>query len=202
MERVASRARPEVVAMLVRAETRLGRGDVSGTREALEQATNADATLLGAELQLGVLYQQAKMFDAAGDRFRRVLAATPNNVSALNNLAYLLAEQGKSLDEAEPLARKALALAPSSGPVMDTLGWILHLKGQNKLALPLVTDAIRFAPKNAEIQLHAAIVYAATREFRLAVTALKTALQLDPAFDSREDVRQLKKRLTAAGWWK
>ena len=185
--------------MLVRAEARVARDDVSGAREALEEATATDPTLLGVELQLGILYQQAKMFDAAEERFRRVLAATPNNVSALNNLAYLLSERGKSLNEAEPLARKALALAPSSGPVMDTLGWILHLKGQDKLAVPLVTDAIRFAPKNAEIQLHAAIVYAAAKEPRLAVTALNAALQIDPAYASREDVRQLKKRLNAGG---
>jgi uncharacterized protein (TIGR03790 family) len=195
--RIMPRARPETIALVIRAETRLARGNATGAREALEQATAADQTLAGAELQLALLYEQAALFDAAAERYRRVLALAPENVVALNNLAYMLAVHRKLPSEGLPLAKKAHAVAPSSAPVTDTLAWIEHLVGHDNIAGTLLADAVRRAPRNAQIRLHAAIVYAASGQSGNAAAALKAALVLDPALEKQEDVRRLKGRLTS-----
>jgi len=200
--RLAPRSRSEVIALLVKAETRLHRGDVDGARQALEMATSADNTLMGAELQLGNLYQQAGLFDDAAKRYRRVLTMRNDHVLALNNLAYVLAVNQKLPAEALPLAKKAYALAPRSASVIDTLAWVQHLLGQDKSASLLITEALRRAPKNAELQLHAAIVFAAAEDPRRAAGALSAALLLDPSLETRDDARSLRQRLTAEGWFK
>jgi uncharacterized protein (TIGR03790 family) len=195
--RLMPQARPETIALVIRAETRLARGNATGAREALEQATAADPTLIRAELELALLYEQAALFDAAAERYRRVLALGPDNVAALNNLAYLLAVHRKLPAEALPLAKKAHAVAPTSPSVIDTLAWIEHLVGHDKVAGPLLSDAVRRAPRNAEIRLHAAIVYAATGQSANAAAALKAALVRAPELEQREDGRRLKGRHTS-----
>ena len=195
--RIMPRARPETIALVIRAETRLARGNATGAREALEQATAADQTLAGAELQLALLYEQAALFDAAAERYRRVLALAPENVAALNNLAYMLAVHRKLPSQGLPLAKKAHAVAPSSASVTDTLAWIEHLVGHDNIAGPLLADAVRRAPRNAQIRMHAAIVYAASGQSVNAAAALKAALVLDPELEKQEDVRRLKSRLTS-----
>ncbi len=195
--RVMPRARLETIALVIRAETRLARGNATGAREALEQATAADQTLVGPELQLALLYEQAARFDAAAERYRRVLALAPDNVAALNNLAYLLAVHRKLPAEGLPLAKKAHAAAPSSASVTDTLAWIEHLVGHDNIAGPLLAVAVRRAPRNAQIRIHAAIVYAASGQAANAAAALKAALVLDPELEKQEDVRRLKGRLTS-----
>ena len=168
-----------------------------GAREVLEEATATDQTLVVAELQLALLYQQEARYDLAIERYRRVLAKQPNNVAGLNNLAYALAVHRKLPAEGLPLAKKAHALAPSSASVIDTLAWIEHLLGHDATAEQLLTEAVRRAPGNAEIRLRAAIVYAASDKSADAAAALTAALQLDPELEKREEVRQLKARLTS-----
>ena len=188
--------------MLVRAETRLGRGDAAGGRQSLEEAVTADPTLVVAALRLATLYEQTGSFDDAERQYRRVLAVQPANVAALNNLAYVLAVRQKSPAAALPLAEKAHALAPASASVIDTLAWVQHLLGHDGIAQQLLTDAMRRAPKSAEIHWHAAVVAAASERQTEAAAALRAALLLDPSFDTREDVRALKARLIAGGWYK
>jgi len=51
----------------------------------------------------------------------------PNQLAALNNLAWLLAGEGQSLDEAEVLIRHALSLDPQPRePYEDTLRLVLE----------------------------------------------------------------------------
>ena len=55
----------------------------------------------------------------------------PDNVAALNNLAWLLAQERESLDEAETLVRHALALDPQPRePCENTLALILETRLQ------------------------------------------------------------------------
>ncbi len=78
---------------------------------------------------------QGNIYSARGDlataetKYRAALAADPDNLFALNNLAWLLARQGRSLSEAEQLIRRALDLQPEPrAPYEDTLHTILGLK--------------------------------------------------------------------------
>lgn len=72
---------------------------------------------------------------------RTVLEYDPDDVLALNNLGYNLADQGRKLVEAESMIRRAIAIdrderartnnqEPESGIYLDSLGWVLFRQGK------------------------------------------------------------------------
>ncbi|MCA1651643.1 MAG: tetratricopeptide repeat protein, partial [Acidobacteria bacterium] len=189
----------EALTATLQAEVRLARRDQVGAMEALHRATALAPGAAGLQLQLGLLLDQTGQYDGALERYRRVLALQPNNPIAMNNLAYGLAVRKDLVAEAHPLAKRAVALAPNDPTVIDTLAWIEHLLGNEEVASKLLTEALRRGTRNAEIHFHAAVVYAARNAWAAAATQLKAALQLDPALETREDVRQLRSRIQAAG---
>lgn len=84
------------------------------------------------------------------------------------------------------------SLAPRLGVVLDTLGWVEHLLGNHEAAAKLFADAVRLDANNAEIRLHAAIVYAAAGNRKQSQAELAQALKLDPGLAAREEVSRLK----------
>jgi len=92
----------------------------------------------------------------AENHYEQVLAQQPNNVAALNNLAWVLREEDR--DRALKLAQKASEIAPNSPAVLDTYGWILHLSGQQKKAAKYIEQARALAPNNEDIAEHLKIV--------------------------------------------
>ena len=191
-------APPRALALLVLAESRRAQDDTAGARAALEEATAVAPSLASAQLQLGLLLEQAGEYDAAMERYRRVIEVAPKNAVALNNLAYGLAVRHKSPDEALPLARRAAAAAPTDPTVLDTLGWIEHLLGHTQEAGRLLTEAVRRDRGTPEIRLHAAVIYFAAGAVAAAEDQLKQALRLDPTYAKRDDVVQLQRQIEAA----
>jgi Tfp pilus assembly protein PilF len=187
------------VQFLLLAETRNARGDPAGTRQALEQATALAPTLAGAQLQLALLYDQAKEYERAAERYRVLLEAYPDNAVVLNNLAYVLAERLNAPAEAKPLAERASALAPDDPNVIDTRAWIEHLLGNHGDAAKLIAKAAAAAPGNAELRLHAAFIYAAMKNGPAAAEELEAALKIDPDLARRDDVRELRTRIGGKG---
>jgi len=146
---------------------------------------------------LAQLEEQLGDDEAAIAQYRRILEVQPANVVVLNNLAFALAVRHNAAAEALPLARRAVGLAPRSGSVLDTLGWVEHLLGNHSAAARLFEQAIQLEPGQAEIRLHAAIVYQADGKADRAAAELKEALRLDPALETRDEVRQLRERMGA-----
>ena len=185
-------------ALFLRAESDLRQRDAAGARQALEQATAAADRLAPAHVLLAMLYEQAREYDMAIERYRRVLALIPNDPIALNNLAYALAVHRNEPREALPLAEKAYAISNDNASFADTLGWIHHMLGDDQAAAPLLDHAVDRDAGNADTQLHAAIVSAAIGRTEAASAALAKALALDPSVGSREDATELRSRLDAA----
>ncbi|MBP1635564.1 MAG: putative system TPR-repeat lipoprotein [Acidobacteria bacterium] len=188
-------AAPAAAKALLRAEARLARKDTAGARQALEEATAADAGLRLAQTVLAELYQRAGEPQRAVERYRIVLAASPKDVASLNNLAYLLAVDLEQPDEALPYAERASTLAPGNAEVVDTYGWIQHLLGRRQDAVTALAGAVRLAPANALIRLHAAVAYAAAGMVDAASRELAEAIRLDPGMADREEARALKSQL-------
>jgi len=76
---------------------------------------------------------------------RAVLDDDPDDVLAMNNLGYNLADQGRKLDEAEAMVRRAVELdrekkidaetaAKQNAAYLDSLGWVLFKKQDLKKA--------------------------------------------------------------------
>ena len=196
--RAAMKSVPEkAISRIVRAETRQRRGDKSGAKQALQEATELAPGAATAQLQLAIMHQDDGETVQAMARFREVLKVEPNNVIALNNLAYALAERQKSPADALPLARRAVALAPGEPTIIDTLAWIEHLLGNDREAARLLEPIVAKSTGAAELHLHAAIIFAALGRHDAAEAQLKETLQLNPALTDREDVKVLRVRLAA-----
>jgi uncharacterized protein (TIGR03790 family) len=187
--------KPEAARLLLRAEARGAKDDRAGARTALEEATSLDARLVNAHLLLAQYYEDAKEYDKAIDRYRKILAVNPNHIIALNNLAYGLAVRRNDPADALPYAERAHTLFPSSGDAADTLAWVQHLLGRDREAAALMAQIAKAAPKSAEIRFHAAVCFAAVGMLDAAGRELKEAVRLDATMGQREDVRALQAKI-------
>ncbi|PPI79377.1 tetratricopeptide repeat protein [Marinobacter flavimaris] len=88
----------------------------------------------------------------AANHYEQVISRQPNNIAALNNLAWLLREENPT--RAIEMAGRARDLAPDNAAVLDTYGWILHLTGNHAEAKEVIERALALAPENAEIRSH------------------------------------------------
>jgi putative PEP-CTERM system TPR-repeat lipoprotein len=93
-----------------------------------------------------------KDFAAAAKGYREVLAIEPNNVLALNNLAWTLGELKDP--GAIGVAEKAYTLAPRNPAIADTLGWLLVERGDSKRGVEILAQAAATAPNALEIRMH------------------------------------------------
>jgi len=194
----SNREFPEAAApMVVRFQTLLERDDRAGARRALEEAVKLAPRAVGLMVSLAQLEEQAGDDDAALAHYRRILDLQPTNVVAMNNLAFALAVRHDAAADALPLARRAAGLAPRSGTVLDTLGWVEHLLGNHPAAARVFEQAVQLEPGQPEIRLHAAIVFLADGKADRAAAELKEALRLDPALETRDEVRRLRERIAA-----
>jgi Tfp pilus assembly protein PilF len=186
---------PKVAAMLIRADTRLERGDRPGARALIVQATTAAPTAVAPHLRLALFDESVGDHDQAIAGYRRVLELQSDNIVVLNNLAYALAVHHNSPADARPFALRAVNLSRRNATIVDTLAWIEHLLGNDMSARMLLIEALRGVPNNADVRLHAAIVFAATGDTAGAEAQLKEALRRNPALEKNADVIALRERL-------
>ena len=149
----------EALALGVKAETRLDKGDRAGARKAFEQAIAADPGFVTGKFLLAQIEDLDGDHDGAIQLYRMVVLAQPNNAVALNNLAYILAVSKHQIQEAKPLAERAVALAPREATILDTDAWIQHLLANHPEAARLLAVAVNGAPGITDIRLRAAFIY-------------------------------------------
>ncbi|MBT9611976.1 MAG: tetratricopeptide repeat protein [Burkholderiales bacterium] len=116
-------------------------------------------------------YELANIYDAMGrgqdanPLYRTILAAYPNYLPALNNIAINLAE-GNDLANARQYAEKAYQIDKRNPAVQDTYGWILILSNDTGKGLPLLEQAARGMPSDPTVLYHlgAALIKAGKAE--------------------------------------
>lgn len=187
---------PTTANMIALATHRQSSGDIKGAIEELQRwvATHQSdvvvreklAEIYGANNQMGgVIYQ-----------YRKILEADPENVIALNNLAWYLRDQ----DPAESLdyALRARKLAPDSSLVVDTLA-VVQLKNKNLVeARRSINNALRLAPRNPEIQFHEAQIRAAEGDTAGAIKALTKILDRRENFPAKAEVEEFLRELKSS----
>jgi len=113
--------------------------------------------------------------------WRAVIAAEPQSVPALNNLAWELCwHQPPMLDEALDMINRALALSPGVPVLRETRGQILARMGRSREALADLLAAIGGMNENARLHATLAEVY---RDLKLPDEAklhIERAAQLEP----------------------
>jgi tetratricopeptide (TPR) repeat protein len=187
---------PEAAKAVLRAEARLARKDRSGGQRALEEATAIDAKLVTAHLMLAGEFEVQQAFDKAIERYRLAIAASPDNVMALNNLAYALAVRKADAAGALPYAERAMRLSGGrSAEIADTLAWVQHLLGRNREAADTLARIVKAEPSQATYRLHYASALAALGRLDEAGAELKEAVRLDAALDTSDEVKALRAKI-------
>jgi uncharacterized protein (TIGR03790 family) len=184
------------VALRVRADTLAAKGDVAGARSAIQEAVALAPRFVAGLLLLAGFDETAGRRDQAISTYRRILEVEPDHAVALNNLAFAMAVHLKMPKDALPYAERAVAKAPGNPTVLDTLAWVQYLLGDHARAASTMATVVRSNIQNAEIRLHAAIVFAAAGERASAERELAVALKLEPALTQRSDVKELSASLS------
>jgi tetratricopeptide (TPR) repeat protein len=104
-----------------------------------------------------VLHAQGKKA-AAINQLERALDIDKSNPTALNSLAYIMAEENIRPGVALTYIRKALEHHPNHPPYLDTLGWIQYRIGNIQESLESLRLARKKWPENNEIRKHLRVV--------------------------------------------
>lgn len=128
-------------------------------------------------------------------QLNRVVAESPRNVVALNNLAWAMSQAGDP--RAQEFAERAYRLAPKLPQVNDTLGWIIARKHHGEQALGYLARAVRLDPHDPDMQYHYAYALAEAGRRGEAREILTRLLANPRAFDSRGAARRLLATLKA-----
>jgi tetratricopeptide (TPR) repeat protein len=144
-----------------------------------------------AELARGVMEERpGGNVDSAIAHYRSVLNIDPDNIVALNNLAYHLAGDNNHADEALSLALRVKKLEPANASVDDTIGWAYYNKGSYSLALGHFQTAVAKQP-NARREYHLAMAYLKTGTADKARATLREALKMDSKAPEAPIAREL-----------
>jgi tetratricopeptide (TPR) repeat protein len=154
--------------------------DVEGIRAAegllrsvLQRAPESVATLL----VLGDLTGAMGRLEENANVNRRILEIAPNNVIAMNNLAWYLCEEQGKYQEAMDLATRGLDLAPEYLDLIDTRGVAHYRLGHMDEAVRDFTRFIELCPPGAAslptTRFHLARTYAAMGNSAEAVRQLE-----------------------------
>jgi tetratricopeptide (TPR) repeat protein len=107
------------------------------------------------EATLGDCYEALQDYNLASRHYENAINIDPNNVYALNNYAYHLAQRGVNLDKAEQLSGKVVLKLSTNNPnYIDTYAWILFKQKKYAQALSWMEKAITPNTNNAQILEH------------------------------------------------
>jgi tetratricopeptide (TPR) repeat protein len=96
--------------------------------------------------------QLGRVEDALED-FGHLVAAYPDDPTALNALGYTLTDMTNRHDEAYQLIYRALGMQPENPAILDSMGWVLFRLGRPEEGLPFVERSWELMP-DAEIAAH------------------------------------------------
>jgi tetratricopeptide (TPR) repeat protein len=172
-------------ALIAMAQLDIADGKIDRARPVLQRLAGAGD--VPAMLILADLEGRFGNKDVAITNYRKVLEKDPNNIAALNNLAFLLIEHAHAVDDGMKLAQEAQQLAPQSPVTNDTLGWAYFRKGDYATALKYLS---RVADKNAtpEEKYHLAITYIKSGNASRGQQLLQAALKADPKLAETQQV--------------
>ncbi len=141
---------------------------------------------------------------AAQAEYREVLKLAPDQIIALNNLAYSLVESDRpQVEEARLYAERLYNLvqdSPGAATMLDTIGWVYFKSGDLERAAAALEQSLGLDDSDPTTYLHLGTVYRAARRLPDARALLTRGLEL--ARESRNPesaklVQQLERELNA-----
>ncbi|MCI0505893.1 MAG: PEP-CTERM system TPR-repeat protein PrsT [Gammaproteobacteria bacterium] len=140
-------------------------------------------------MYLALGYQNVNKPAAAEAEYKTVLEQQPDNVMALNNMAYLLI--GKDIKSALEFAEKAYKKVPGNFAIMDTYGWILLQSGEPDKAIPVLKDAVEKSNGNPSVRYHYAAALVQSGDKSGAKSILREITESGKSFPEMADASKL-----------
>ncbi|HFE37513.1 MAG TPA: tetratricopeptide repeat protein, partial [Gammaproteobacteria bacterium] len=132
-------------------------GDYKNSVITLEKWLQKNEKDLTGHIMLAQFHQNHKNMEKASLHYEQALKISPENLVALNNIAWIYAEQGNK--QGVVYAKKAYDLMPNNPNVADTYGWALIQSGQIDKGVNIIKQASIVAPHILEIKYHLAYGY-------------------------------------------
>jgi putative PEP-CTERM system TPR-repeat lipoprotein len=175
-------------------ENRKASGQQTSALRAMQQWLESHPDDIAVRLALSDILQAGNDMQAAQLHYRKVLFLQPDNVHALNNLAWNLRVENPA--KALEYIRRAARVAPGEPAVLDTMAVIEHLNGENGRANASIQRALAAAPDNPSLLYHQAMIDAALGNTAAAIAALEALLgAADSDFPERAEAAELLRKL-------
>lgn len=189
----AAKVSPSPVLALDQAKALLTAGKPNAASDVLSKAATAYPKQPAFPMLRGQIALDAGKLPQAAAQYRMVLSLAPNNVPALNNLAWIDQQLGKP--DARSLAERAFTQSPGA-QTADTLGWILFKSGHMGRAVSLLASAHRRAPKDPDIAFHYATALSHNGKNTEAAAVLKPIIAGKEHFRDRMAAQNLYQQLS------
>lgn len=189
-----------VIAAVSEAYARMG---PAGTDKAISLAAMAVDAAKEPAVRAAALVHQGKILYQYGRKTESVRALeeavelSPNDATALNNLAYLQVTELGQVEQALRNARRASELLPGSPDILDTLGIALTRSGQHAEAVVALSRAAGIQPSNG-VLLHLAEAQIGAGDKDAARRSIERVQSSRPTQDETAQAEKLLSRMTAA----
>jgi tetratricopeptide (TPR) repeat protein len=160
---------------------------IAAYREAQAISANDSAATF---LLAGALTRVGRNAEAKA-QYESLLKSHPDNVSAMNNLAFLLAETSGDLDQALSLAQRAVQKAPGQPQFSDTIGYVYLKKKMLDSAVRSFDSLVQKYPGNPTFRYHLGMALLETGDKAAARKELAAALANHPSEDQAAKIRDL-----------
>ncbi len=167
------------------------------TALAQTQDANLRAT---AQAILGQTWYNLGQYTKSRDAYLAALQVQPDNITALNNLAYVYAENLDDPSRALPFARRAARIEPENPSILDTYAWTLARTGRYEEALAPMEQAVRLAAESSAglLEYHLGYIHEQLGHLRSAQRTYQSALQRESTdAETREKIQQGLSRVQA-----
>lgn len=140
------------------------------------------ATRSQLEASIGDVFYAMEQQDSAFTYYRKAIDLDPNNLLALNNFAYYLAENNRDLDQAERYASICVRANPDNYTAVDTYAWIFFKKKDYVKAKEWIDQALKSDDESEQVEIldHAGDIYYMNQLPEEAMDFWQRALKLDP----------------------
>ncbi len=167
------------------------------TEEILRTVLKNEPDYTEAMVTLAVLLQINDRADESTALYQKVLMIEPDNLIAINNLAWIFCEKQGKHQQALELAKKGLKLAPRYIDLIDTRGVAYYRLGEFNKAIQDFNTCIKLysssTPPYVASQFHLGRAYAKLGQTDMAIEHLNQVLELEKRIGglSRTDLAEV-----------
>lgn len=170
----AFKAKASTQTLLELAKARQLAGEPDDATKLLQDWLEKSPEDIAARMALASMLNTEERDDEASTHYLQIVELDPDNVIALNNLAWQLRLTDPV--KASEYSRRAVELAPNQPEVLDTLAVIEYLNGDNERAIKTILRALKGAPNNPNMIYHRAMIEVALGNTSNAIDMLEPIL--------------------------